>query len=135
MKVFGLTHIGRVRSNNEDSFGIEPGLNTAIVADGMGGASCGEVASAITVESVLGYLAAPPEKLDTTASLSEAIRSANRHVWETSLHRNECEGMGSTIVLAHWNDTRIWIQNSGDSRAGIWSRAHDDRQHDLLRSR
>ena len=61
MQVFGLTHIGKIRSNNEDSLGMETALNTVIVADGMGGASCGEVASAITVESVLGYLAAPSE--------------------------------------------------------------------------
>ena len=117
MQVFGQTHIGNVRSNNEDSFAIETALNTVIVADGMGGASCGEVASAITVESVLAYLAAPTETLDTTDRLREAIRSANRDVWETAKHRTECNGMGSTIVLAHWNEQQIWIQNSGDSRA------------------
>ena len=117
MQVFGLTHIGKVRSNNEDTFGIELGLNTVIVADGMGGASCGEVASAIAVESVFGYLAANAQTGDVTERLQEAIRSANGDVWETSKHRTECDGMGSTIVLAHWNDSHIWIVNAGDSRA------------------
>ena len=49
MQLFGLCHIGRVRQNNEDCLRIEPDLNTVIVADGMGGANAGEVASAITV--------------------------------------------------------------------------------------
>ena len=119
MQVFGLTHIGNVRSNNEDSLGLEPKLNTAIVADGMGGASCGEVASSITVESVLGYLAAQSQTADVAERLLNAIRSANRDVYETAKFRSECDGMGSTIVLAHWSDSHIWILNSGDSRAYI----------------
>ena len=53
MQLFGLCHIGRVRQNNEDCLRIEPDLNTVIVADGMGGANAGEVASAITVETIV----------------------------------------------------------------------------------
>ena len=117
MQLFGLCHIGRVRKNNEDSLRMEPGLNTVIVADGMGGANAGEVASAITVETVVGYLNNPPESLAIPERIKEAIRAANTKVWETAGQRPECAGMGSTIVMAHWDQDRIWIQNAGDSRA------------------
>ena len=117
MQLFGLCHIGRVRQNNEDSLRIEPGLNTVIVADGMGGANAGEVASAITVEVVIEYLRNPPESLAVEERVKEAIRAANRKVWETAQQQPDCKGMGSTIVMAHWEGNRIWIQNAGDSRA------------------
>ena len=121
MQVFGLCHIGRIRKNNEDCLGIELAINTVIVADGMGGANAGEVASAITVETVTAWLlnnsVNPNENLGTEEQIKEAIRAANTKVWETANQRKECQGMGSTIVMAHWRNNRIWIQNSGDSRA------------------
>lgn len=117
MQLFGLCHIGRVRQNNEDCLRIEPDLNTVIVADGMGGANAGEVASAITVETIVEYLRNPPETLAVAERIKEAIRAANAKVWRTAQQRPECAGMGSTIVMARWEDDRIWIQNAGDSRA------------------
>ncbi len=117
MQLFGLCHIGRVRQNNEDCLRIEPDLNTVIVADGMGGANAGEVASAITVETIVEYLRNPPETLAVAERIKEAIRAANAKVWRTAQQRPECSGMGSTIVMAHWEGDQIWIQNAGDSRA------------------
>ena len=117
MQLFGLCHIGRVRQNNEDCLRIEPDLNTVIVADGMGGANAGEVASAITVETIIAYLRNPPETLAVAERIKEAIRAANAKVWQTAQQRPECSGMGSTIVVASWEGDHIWIQNAGDSRA------------------
>ena len=118
---FGLTHAGCVRANNEDAFSIDPTLCVAIVADGMGGHNSGEVASAITVDTVLSYLRHPDEEgLCPIEWMKEAVRAANRSVWETAQARDECKGMGSTIVAAHWCDRYVRIVNVGDSRAYLW---------------
>ena len=99
MHAYGATHRGRRRENNEDAFHIEEPLRVAILADGMGGESCGEVGSAITVRAVTEYLGAPEAGLTREEVLKEAIRSANRQVIEAAKLRTECEGMGSTIVM------------------------------------
>src|SRR5277367_588891 len=78
---WGATDTGRVRENNEDAWLIDEEVHTAILADGMGGANCGEVGSAVTVETVCQYLHSPR---NTSVALEElangAIREANRRV-------------------------------------------------------
>jgi protein phosphatase len=121
VEAFGLTDTGKVRANNEDVFAVEPDLSLALVADGMGGENCGEVASALTVEGILAYLRNPGEpSLAPEELLKEAVRSANRNVWEATQSRSECKGMGSTVVMAHWRERSLWIVNVGDSRAYLW---------------
>jgi protein phosphatase len=119
--LWGVTHVGRVRKNNEDAYALAPELSLAIVADGMGGAACGEVASAITVETILEYVRNPSENgLPEDQILKEAVRRANQKVWETARDRSDCNGMGSTVVVASWKGERLWIANVGDSRAYVW---------------
>jgi protein phosphatase len=116
--LYGITHVGRVRKNNEDTFALAPELSLAIVADGMGGAACGEVASAITVDTIVEYVRNPAEpELSEDQLLKEAVRLANQKVFDTAQDRQDCSGMGSTVVLASWRDARLWIANVGDSRA------------------
>jgi len=121
MEAFGLTHPGSARPNNEDALAIELELAIALVADGMGGQKCGEVASAETVETVVSYLRRPAEdSLGPEELLKEAVRAANRRVWDNAQASTDCSGMGSTIVLAHWRERSLWIVNVGDSRAYLW---------------
>src|SRR5437867_2768088 len=61
----GMTDAGLVRGNNEDNWVVDPALSVAIVADGMGGAACGEIASALTIAAVCAYLREPLEDLPT----------------------------------------------------------------------
>lgn len=118
VEAFGLTHTGAVRPNNEDALALELDLAVCLVADGMGGENCGEVASALTVETVVAYLRQPAEEgLGPEGLLKEAVRAANREVWRAAQAREACSGMGSTIVLAHWRGPSLWIVNVGDSRA------------------
>lgn len=119
LEAWGTTDPGLVRQNNEDNWSIDPGLRVAIVADGMGGASCGEVASAITVETILGYLRCSP-MLDPEHAVEAAIKEANRRVLDRARSDEGCNGMGSTVVVALWNLPRIHIANVGDSRAYLW---------------
>jgi protein phosphatase len=127
MLAYGATHQGRKRENNEDAFLIAQKLSTAILADGMGGENCGEVGSAITVQAVTDYLESPESGLTREEAVKEAIRSANRQVIEAAKQRTECDGMGSTIVMAVWDAADVIIANVGDSRAYLY-RAGELRQ-------
>jgi serine/threonine protein phosphatase PrpC len=127
VKWWGATDQGRKRSNNEDAWLVEEALHAAILADGMGGEECGEVGSAVTVETVTEYLRAPENSLNPEEMVKEAIRAANRRVLETARQRTECHGMGSTIVMALWYLPEVVIANVGDSRAYLY-RAGELRQ-------
>lgn len=127
MEIWGETDPGRARENNEDAWAFEESLNAAILADGMGGENCGEVGSALTVSGVCEYLRAPEAGLSLEELAKEAIRSANRKVREAARLRTECNGMGSTVVLALWQLPEIVIANVGDSRGYIF-RAGELRQ-------
>ena len=116
----GLTHPGRVRTNNEDAWHVDPELRLAVLADGMGGHACGEVGSALTIEGVISYLREPPEALPPEQLVKEAVRHANQRVWDAAQARPECSNMGSTVVLAHWSADGFIIANVGDSRAYLW---------------
>jgi len=116
----GLTHPGRIRENNEDAWQVAPELCLAVLADGMGGHACGEVGSALTIEGVISYFRQPPEDLQPEQLVKEAVRHANRHVWDAAKARPECANMGSTVVLAHWSASKFIIANVGDSRAYLW---------------
>jgi protein phosphatase len=120
LDAFGATDPGLVRQNNEDSWCIEPDLRVAIVADGMGGASCGEVASAMTVEIIADRLRNSLASAMSDEAIQEAIREANRCVLAKSKNEEACAGMGSTVVVARWDLPRLLIANVGDSRAYLW---------------
>jgi protein phosphatase len=120
---WGATDPGRSRENNEDAWRVEDALHAAILADGMGGANCGEVGSALTVEGVVEYLENPEPGLSGEDLAKEAIRAANRKVQAAARVRSECHGMGSTVVLALWQLPEIVIANVGDSRAYLYRNA------------
>ncbi len=120
LEAWGTSDPGLVRQNNEDNYLLEEELGLAIVADGMGGASCGEVASELTVKTVAGYLRHPPIAWPPAQLLEEAIQEANRCVLERATREPDCSGMGSTIVAALWRLPQVIIANVGDSRAYLW---------------
>jgi PPM family protein phosphatase len=116
----GATHPGRCRPNNEDAWLIDESLHAAVLADGMGGENCGEVGSAITIQTVAEYLRLPEESLTAEEAAKEAIRAANRRVLEEAHQRCECEGMGSTVVMVLWQLPEVVVANVGDSRAYLF---------------
>jgi protein phosphatase len=120
LEAWGASDLGLVRQNNEDSFFLDAKLGLAIVADGMGGASCGEVASALTIEAVARYVRQPPVPWPPVPLLEEAIQEANRVVLDRATSDQSCSGMGSTIVAALWRLPEMFIANVGDSRAYLW---------------
>ncbi len=120
LEAFGMSDPGLVRQNNEDTWFLDLSMGLAIVADGMGGASCGEVASSLAVEVVVEYLRKPPVSWPPEQLLEEAIQEANRRVYERASAQEGCSGMGSTIVAALWELPRMVVANVGDSRAYLW---------------
>ena len=103
---------GRKRRRNEDSYVIAPPLFA--VADGMGGAQAGEIASKLA--------AAALEETDSGALSGEErvtslIQEANRRVYERSNEDPNASGMGTTITVALVEDTGVTIGHVGDSRA------------------
>jgi len=101
---------GRRRRRNEDAYVLEPPLFA--VADGMGGAQAGEIASRIAA-SVLRDSADRPGE-DTVAML---IQEANRRVYEAAATDESRSGMGTTITAALVEDGTVRIGHVGDSRA------------------
>lgn len=116
----GMSDMGLVRSKNEDCWLIDMNLCFAMVADGVGGGACGEIASALTVQTVASYLPSPSEELTPEQLIKEAIREANRRVIERARQEPRCKGMASTVVAAVWSLPRLIIANAGDSRAYLW---------------
>ena len=103
------TDIGRVRERNEDSYLVEPPLYA--VADGMGGARGGAVASSLALDTV--------EELfhGGKASMAEMIRSANRAVFERSISDRKVTGMGTTLTATTIDEHGAHLGHVGDSRA------------------
>jgi serine/threonine protein phosphatase PrpC len=122
VKVVGLSDVGCVREKNEDAFAFwrdESGDRGAlcIVADGMGGAAAGEVASGIAVQRVQElYTQSLPEE-DPAASLEECLRAANRAILEAVEEDPRLAGMGTTCTSAVLREGRLWVGHVGDSRA------------------
>ena len=106
-----LTDVGMEREGNEDSF-VERSPLFA-VADGMGGANAGEVASGITVDT----LAAAAEGDDMPGALSTAIEEANGRIHGMAAEDKSLEGMGCTCTAAWVGGTALTIAHVGDSRA------------------
>lgn len=119
LETWGTSDPGLVRQNNEDSIAIEPPLRVAIVADGMGGALCGEVASAMTVETIVERLRNSPMG-NAEQAIQDAIQEANRRVFAKAHAEESCNGMGSTVVVAFWELPKLLVANVGDSRAYLW---------------
>jgi PPM family protein phosphatase len=104
----GLSHPGRRRRRNEDSFVVSPPLFA--VADGMGGAKAGEIASRLAAAAVR-------EEDADSANVGELIREANRRVFERARDDAATSGMGTTMTLALVEDDHVTIGHVGDSRA------------------
>lgn len=109
------TDTGRARADNEDSAYARPPLY--VVADGMGGAQAGEVASALAVEAFRGGLGSEgtPEQ-----RLTERVQAANRQIYETAHARLETEGMGTTLTAVYLDESELAVAHVGDSRAYIF---------------
>ncbi len=111
----GRTHIGLVRSSNQDAL-IEAG-NLVGVADGMGGHQGGETASADARDALIAFAAG---KTPDAATLRQGIETANRAVFEHARTDPSLEGMGTTLTALWVGEKEIFLGHVGDSRCYRW---------------
>ena len=124
MKLFGKTDIGLVRETNQDAFSFgsfDDGNCWAVVCDGMGGVSGGQVASEICVEKVSEAIKRSYRKGITLSSaknlLTTAINAANSAVFKEAQENIELKGMGTTVVAVLVLGSIAVVAHVGDSRA------------------
>jgi len=108
----GRTDVGRQRSANEDSLVLQPPFFA--VADGLGGARAGEVASAIAAEAFEGARDAGEA---AEAQLARILREANRRIYDLAVTDESRRGMGTTLTAAKVHDGEVSLGHVGDSRA------------------
>jgi PPM family protein phosphatase len=108
----GVSDVGRQRSANEDSLVIAPPFFA--VADGMGGAKAGEVASATAIEVFEGEA----ESSEAAESqLARIVREANRRIHALAVSDESFRGMGTTLTAAKITGDQVSLAHVGDSRA------------------
>ena len=152
VRSFGLTDPGRVRPANEDHFVIVELARTMyvhqtsvpqakaqysshrghilLVADGMGGHQAGEVASALSVVTIEGFLLNTlkrlfhlkvPEEQNVLKEFQGALRQADARIFEEAARHPELIGMGTTLTMAFAVNWRLFVAHAGDSRCYLFS--------------
>jgi len=117
LTVATLTDVGRVRTNNEDSYGhlwLEDGSLWVMVADGMGGHEAGEVASGLAVQVVEDVISREPSR-DPRERLHDALLEANAAILEEG-QRSGTLGMGTTAITVVLKGQEAYVALIGDSR-------------------
>ena len=109
----GTTDAGRKRRRNEDAYVLQPPLFA--VADGMGGAQAGEVASRLTVDVFREFHEA--DELEPEERVTAIIQEANRRIYERAREDTQASGMGTTVTAALVGEESVSIGHVGDSRA------------------
>lgn len=133
------TDVGCVRSNNEDSVGFFPSDdaergNVFVVADGMGGAAAGEVASRLAVAEVQRMYFRQMPDFTPGRALKRSIETANATIFRKALEEPDLAGMGTTCTAGALVGRRLWFAHVGDSRiyvAGPGSLAQLTEDHSL----
>ncbi|MGC2420326.1 MAG: PP2C family serine/threonine-protein phosphatase [Candidatus Acidiferrales bacterium] len=130
IKFGARTDTGRVRENNEDSYGSAPEIGLFVLSDGMGGMASGEIASRLAVETILAHcreaqanpsLPLVGERIeginDASNRLASAIRLANQVIFRAAQKNPLQHGMGATVVAVRFTNQLLCLANAGDSRA------------------
>jgi protein phosphatase len=151
VRAFGLTDRGKVRPANEDHFLVAELSRTLrvqqtslpqaaaqqgrsrghvlLVADGMGGHAAGEVASALTVETVEAFVLEllrrfsnlqASDEHGVISDLRQAVRQADARIAEEAALHPEFAGMGSTLTMAFASGGRLFVFHAGDSRCYLF---------------
>jgi PPM family protein phosphatase len=120
-KSAAVSHVGKIRANNQDSG--YAGQFLFVVADGMGGHAGGDVASAIAVRRITETDRQYSSPNDAEFALRSALLAANSLLAETVFEHGELTGMGTTVsgmlrvddhvAIAHIGDSRIYLQRNG----------------------
>ena len=114
----GATDVGNVRTNNEDVFYICEDCHYCLVADGMGGAAAGEVASRLFADTAKGVFAGHDgmSEADTISRVQTTFKLANEKIKKHVFNHPHDQGMGCTAELLAFSQENFIIGHVGDSR-------------------
>ena len=118
------SEVGLIRKNNQDSGYASPHL--VVVADGMGGAAAGDLASAVAIDTIR-KVEAPTEGEGMLEVLGHAIHDANTKIAELIESDVSLEGMGTTVTGAMFDGAELGLAHIGDSRAYLFRDGHLER--------
>lgn len=117
------TDPGLTRSNNEDFFLFDENAGFAVLADGMGGYSAGEVASSMAVTSIAKALTSYLSRSvsfshadDLCRLLARSVDKANQEILQAAAGNPSYKKMGTTVVLGVFQGDRLFLTHVGDSR-------------------
>lgn len=115
MRVGVASDVGKRREKNEDGYLVSDPVFA--VADGMGGHSAGEIASAIALQTFKNSFRPIPSPKTVSDKLAESIQKANETVFQQSATETEQRGMGTTLTIAVLLENKFHFGHIGDSRA------------------
>lgn len=112
-----VTDVGKIRDINEDSYFASRSI--IAVADGVGGAAAGEIASSLAIDEVkkLREVSASDDAEAVAEQVAAAVDSAREHIQANVEENPESEGMGTTLTALVIKDDQIHLAHIGDSRA------------------
>jgi protein phosphatase len=115
------SHVGFVRTQNEDYLVCRPELGVLALGDGMGGHNAGDLASRIAVEAAARALCDTQaqdnlDDLESLLAVADAAETANSEVREVVAEKSELQGMGTTLVIALFRKSHVFFAHVGDSR-------------------
>ena len=116
LRAAARSDVGRRRRTNEDRYGEDLPHGLFLVADGMGGHTAGQIASAIAIEAVLEAVRSCGDAGSLTERLRGAVGHANARILRTTAVRPELSGMGTTLVALLVRGDRAAVAHVGDSR-------------------
>ena len=118
----GKTDQGIRRDKNEDFFFYDEDLPIALLADGVGGAKAGEIASKLAVESVYTKIKTNRSK-DPLESIVNSFESAQDAIMEYQASHPEAKGMCTTLECLYFSNNMLYLGHTGDSRTYLF---HED---------
>lgn len=130
ISAFGVSNVGLVRKNNEDSFHVDEENGIFIVCDGVGGSKAGEVASSMAISETIKFLNQEKEYLKLCQQqkvkddeifkfFADALRHSCYTIFETSRKDASLRNMATTLTMAVKINNKMLICHVGDSRAYI----------------
>jgi len=120
--MWGLSDVGRTRERNEDAVGWDLSMGLAIVADGIGGRRCGDIASRLAVETIKETLrdkvlsGGGGLALGAAALLQGSVEQSNETIFRNATASTDYRGMASTVVAALFERGGFTVSHVGDSR-------------------
>jgi serine/threonine protein phosphatase PrpC len=121
------TDPGRIRDNNEDSVAFDAATNLGVLADGMGGYNAGEIASSMATVLIKSELARWLVAAGSHANAQQVgrameicVNNANLAIFNSANTNPQYAGMGTTLVVGIFQETRLLLGHVGDSRCYRW---------------